>query len=333
MLHIHNGDSTANKMKEAGFPGEHFAFREALATGPAPRGLSSDEWLAVRANHLAVAVGHSVEAVKKELLRADEALRDVSNHDEIVMWFEHDLFCQINLIYLLNRFSDQDPGNRKLSLICIGEFAGVNNFRGLGELSAGQIASLFNTRHSVTDAETSLARRAWEAYCSPDPEAIETILSEDTQALPYLKGALLQHLARFPSLRNGLGHAENRLLELIRNGQSEFIRLCPAFFEAEPAYGLGDVEAWRDLERMARADHPLITIDGLNDSDSPRTPSRIHKTSFKLTETGREVLEGRADFVALNDVDLWLGGVHLHDKAVLWRWNEQEQSLMREEPQ
>jgi hypothetical protein len=39
MLHIHNGDSTANKMKEAEFPGEHFAFREALATGPAPRGL------------------------------------------------------------------------------------------------------------------------------------------------------------------------------------------------------------------------------------------------------------------------------------------------------
>src|ERR1044072_7084581 len=119
MLHIHNGDSTANKMKEAAFPGEHFAFREALATGPTPRGVSRDEWLAGRANYLAEGVGLNVEAVKKDLSRMDEALRDVSGHDEVIMWFEHDLFCQINLIYLLDHFSNQDLCNAKLSLICI----------------------------------------------------------------------------------------------------------------------------------------------------------------------------------------------------------------------
>jgi hypothetical protein len=329
MLHIHNGDSTANMMKEAEFPGEHFAFREALATGPAPRGLTSGEWLAVRADYLAESAGFNVEDVKKELARTDEALRDVSDHDEIIMWFEHDLFCQINLIYLLNRFSNQDLGNAKLSLICVGEFAGVENFRGLGQLSAEQMASLFDTRHSVTQAETSLARGAWDAYCSPDPEAIESLLSRDTSALPYLKGALLQHLSRFPSVRNGLGRAENKLLELVSNGQSEFMRLCPAFFDAEPDYGLGDVQVWSDLERMAKADQPLITIDGLDDSSSPRRPSRIHKTSFSITETGKEVLDGRADFVALNGIDLWLGGVHLSDKADLWRYDEQKQKLYR----
>jgi hypothetical protein len=329
MLHIHNGDSTANKMKEAKFPGEHFAFREALATGPTPRGLSLDEWIAVRANYLAGGVGLDAEDVKKDLSRMDEALRNVSAHDEIIMWFEHDLLCQINLIHLLNWFSNEDLGSTKLSLICIGEFPGIEGFRGLGELTAEQMASLFDTRHTVTNAETSLARRAWEAYCAPAPEAIETLLSEDTRALPYLKGALLQHVARFPSVRNGLGHAENRLLELIRNGQSDFMWLCPAFFDAEPAYGLGDFQVWRDLERMARADQPLVIIDGLDDSSSRRTPSRMHKASFSVTETGKEVLEGRAEFVALNGIDLWLGGVHLRDKADLWRWDEQKQKLNR----
>ena len=329
MLHIHNGDSTANKMKEAGFPGEHFAFREALATGPAPRGLSSDEWLAVRANYLAEDTALGVEEVKKDLSRMDEALRNVSAHDEVVMWFEHDLFCQINLIHLLDRFSNEELGDAKLSLICVGEFPGVENFRGLGELTAEQMASLFDTRHGVTGAETSLARRAWEAYRSPGPEAIETLLGEDTSALPYLRGAMLQHLARFPSVRNGLGRAENKLLELIQKGQSDFMRLCPAFFDAEPAYGLGDFQVWRDLERMARARQPLIIIDGLDDSSSRRTPARTHKTSFEITETGKEVSEGRADFVALNGIDLWLGGVHLNDNGDLWRWDEQKQKLDR----
>jgi hypothetical protein len=321
MLHIHNGDSTANKMKEAGFPGEHFAFREALATGPTPRGLSRDEWLAVRANYLAEGVGLNAEEVKKDLSRMDEALRDVSSHDEAIMWFEHDLFCQINLIYLLNHFANQDLGNAKLSLICIGEFPGREDFRGLGELTAEQMASLFDTRHEVTDAEMALAHRAWEAYCAPDPEAVESLTSEDTRALPYLRGGLLQHLARFPSVRNGLGFAENKLLELIRNGQSEFMRLCPAFFDAEPAYGLGDYQVWRDLERIARVDQPLVIIEG-------HTDSRIHKASFSITETGIEVLEGRADFVDLNGIDQWLGGVRLN-KDSLWRWDEQKQELNR----
>ena len=37
MLHIHNGDSSADTLREAGFPGTHFAFREALTSGPTPR--------------------------------------------------------------------------------------------------------------------------------------------------------------------------------------------------------------------------------------------------------------------------------------------------------
>lgn len=53
MLHIHNGDATAETMKKAGFPGEHFAFREALATGPTPQGLAKGEWIEVRAAYLA----------------------------------------------------------------------------------------------------------------------------------------------------------------------------------------------------------------------------------------------------------------------------------------
>jgi hypothetical protein len=78
---------------------------------------------------------------------------------------------------------------------------------------------------------------------------------------------------------------------------------------------------WRDLERIARVDQPLVIIEG-------HTDSRIHKASFSITETGIEVLEGRADFVDLNGIDQWLGGVRLN-KDSLWRWDEQKQELNR----
>jgi hypothetical protein len=326
MLHIHNGDSTANTMKESGFPGEHFAFREALATGPTPQGLSQDEWLSARAEFLAAGSELDAGNVRRDLSAQDKTLGDVSGRDEVILWFEHDLFCQINLIYLLNRFSRQGMNKARLSLICIGEFPGRENFRGLGELSAEQMASLFDVRHEVTEAEMGLARKAWSAFCSPDPRGVEDLIAEDMSALPYLRGALAQHLARFPSVKNGLGRAENKLLEFISEGVTDFRRICKMFFEAEPAYGLGDYQVWGDLKRMAAAPRPLVTITGFDDSDSASFSSRIHKASFDVTKMGMDVLKGDADFAGMYPVDVWLGGVHLRDEN-LWRWDEQAQRL------
>ena len=320
MLHIHNGDSTAGTLRESGFPGEHFAFREALATGPAPQGLVKDAWFDVRANHLVEETELDAATIRQELAQLDASLANISGHEEITLWFEHDLFCQINLVYLLDHFARRGVGQAHLSLICIGEFPGRPNFRGLGELTAGQLASLFDTRHEVTAAELSLAQKAWEAYRSPDPHRLERLLAEDTSALPFLRGALEQHLARYPSVHNGLGHAEYKLLSLIAGGNTKFGSLCPAFFNAEPAYGLGDSQIWRDLRRAAEAAQPLIQLTGFD--DAKRGASRLQAVC-NITETGQRVLEGQADFVELNGIDLWLGGVHLRADN-LWRWDKQQ---------
>lgn len=325
MLHIHNGDSTADTMRDAGFPGEHFAFREALATGPTPQGLSKDDWIALRATHLADQVEPDAAMIAQDLAAMDAALAEIINradHEEVILWFEHDLFCQINLIYLLDRFARQDIQPSRLSLICIGEFPGIANFRGLGQLTADQMASLFDTRHSVTEAELNLGQRAWTAYCSANPRELETLLATDTSALPFLANALRQHLARFPSVRNGLGHAENKLLGFIADGITQFGNLCGTFFQAEPAYGLGDNQILCDLKRMAETSQPLIRLEGFDDTSGA---ARLQATG-SMTETGQRVLAGQSDFVQLNDIDLWLGGAHLTNDN-LWRWDEEKQTL------
>lgn len=327
MLHIHNGDSTANTMREAGFPGEHLAFREALALGPAPQVTTPGEWLDARANYLAAGSGLDASRVRADLVRLDEALNTAGDHAEVTLWFEHDLLCQINLSYLLTRFARRETNGTRLSLICIGEYAGIENFRGLGELTAEQMAALFDARHEVNDAEKRVAEAAWSAYCSPDPRAIERLAAEDTSALPYLKGALSQHLARFPSLHNGLSHAENRLLAFVADGEASFARLCRKFFDAEPAYGLGDYAAWEDLQHMAQAAQPLIIISGFDEGDEASFASRIYRASFAITDAGKAVLNGERDFIETNGVDHWLGGVHLRSDQV-WRWDESSQTLV-----
>jgi len=62
-------------------------------------------------------------------LRAqEEALSRFSDHEEVVLWFEHDLFCQVQLIFLLNWLAQRELGKTKLSLIFIGEFPELQTF-------------------------------------------------------------------------------------------------------------------------------------------------------------------------------------------------------------
>src|SRR4030095_2061439 len=105
MLHIHNGDSTAGTLREFGFSGEHKAFQEVLMEGPAPGGLSPDEWLAVRSRFLAEAYDGNLEICEKDLREQQAWLGKFSEHDATILWFHTDLFCQINLIYLLDWFA------------------------------------------------------------------------------------------------------------------------------------------------------------------------------------------------------------------------------------
>src|ERR1700704_5164520 len=100
MLHIHNGDSAAGTAKKSDIPGEHLAWREALVCGPAPGNLSIDEFCRVRAQHLADAYGANLERTEQELRAQEETLARFSDHEEVVLWFEPDLFCQVQLIHL-----------------------------------------------------------------------------------------------------------------------------------------------------------------------------------------------------------------------------------------
>lgn len=304
-------------------PGAHLAWREALICGPTPAGLSEDDWRRLRAKHLAGAYDLAVAECEQDLRTQDEALSKFSEHEEVVLWFEHDLFCQIHLVYLLNWFAPRERGQTKLSLICIGAFPGIDDFRGLGQLTPEQMTSLFGERHDVTPEELELGARAWFAYSSADPRELVTLLTHDTAALPFLRAALQKHLARFPSRRNGLGQIENRALDLIAGGAVRFGSLFREFGKAEPIYGLGDAQFMLHLRQLASGPQPLLTI---SNDEASKESSEFLGTSFTLTDNGESALRGEVDQVALNGNDTWLGGVCLTGNAA-WRWDEQAGGL------
>lgn len=327
MLHIHNGDCSAETAKQSTIPGEHFAWSEALIDGPAPTNVSEAEWHKLRAAHLSESYGVDANDTEDGLRAQEDKLKSYPEHDEVVLWFEQELFCQVNLLYLLDWFSQSELGKTRLSLIFVGEFPGVPNFHGLGELTPEQMASLFPARQEVTPAEFELATKAWAAYRSSDPTEIERLLETDCAAMPFLKQALRLHLERFPFVRNGLGRIQNKGLEFIQNGLHKFSEIFPRFANEERFYGLGDSQFWNALNGLTHTPEPLLKTNG-SSTNGHLNPEKMRQAEFEMTETGTAVLNGDGDFVEINGLDTWLGGVHLNGNADVWRWDDQRERLV-----
>ena len=328
-MHLHCGDSSAEMLRRSGVPGKVLTWYDPLTEGPVRADVSEEEWFTLRAG---VVLDHveSLESGIRFFREMYRRLEDYAEFSEVVLWFDACLFDQTILIRHLDWFSRQDMGDTKLSLICIGEFPGFAKFKGLGELKPDHMASLLDTRHEVTRREMELATLAWDAYRSPDPTAIEKLLARDTSALPYLAPALRRHLQRFPSVRNGLGRAEQASLDVLAESPLGFVDVFLRVSDMEDPPYFGDTMLLGELLDMTSGDQPLLAMEGLEHTQGiVRHEWPLKKLSFSLTDLGREVRGGRADAIELRGIDKWLGGVHLQGAESPWRWDEEAGVLVK----
>ncbi|HWM90172.1 MAG TPA: DUF1835 domain-containing protein [Thermoanaerobaculia bacterium] len=321
LLHVTNGDVAADLIREAGIQGDVTLSADVLHEGPAPAGLLPERWRKVRARYLAECGYADYDRCLADLTEWDHKLESYRNYDEVVLWFEHDLFDQLQLLRLLDWFGARDLGWGRLSLICIGEFPGVEPFHGLGDLNPEQMASLLPGRRPVTEKQVFLARHVWRAFCSPEPIGLEIALRRDTSVLPFLADALQRHLEEFPWMRDGLSRTERQALLAIDSGFDTFEPLFRAVQALERRPYLGDSSFLHNLKGLASPPMPLLRLEtGAGGS--------IRHQRVSLTATGRDVLAGREDWVRLHGIDRWLGGVHLHGQDAQWRWDGERSRLI-----
>jgi hypothetical protein len=314
-LHVANGHATTSMFYEAGVPGRASIWADPLHEGPVPAGLSDDELLAVRAEHLGGGDPSRRQDAIEALREWRHAIDDRAAYDELVLWFEHDLFDQLNLIQLLDRIAASDVRSMTVSLICIGSFPGYPDFKGLGELTPAEIGSLLPTRARVADAQYELAERAWDAFRSSDPRYVEALVARDTSALPFLGAALRRYLQEFPWTTDGLSRCERRLLQLIALAPLALRAAFPRLHDGETAFYITD----GSLHELAAG----LVQAGLVAADPPLVPSEsLPPSTLSLTALGHDILNGRADRIARCGIDRWLGGVHLEGNAAGWRWDD-----------
>lgn len=189
MLHVTNGQCAAGLLRAAALGGDVPAWNDVLHEGPVPP-VPDEELRRVRAEFLA-GEGRTCDRVFRELSARDARLSRAASDEAIVLWFEHDLYDQLQLVQILVQLAVACVDPARVSLICDAEYLGLS--------APGRLGERFPARAALDEATLDLARRAWAAFRSSDPTALTALLDGDTSALPFLGPALRRHLQQFPS--------------------------------------------------------------------------------------------------------------------------------------
>jgi hypothetical protein len=312
-LHIRCGDDIRDKLVQAGIEGDYLSFADPAWLGPPP---ASNAWIAGRAALIAERTGLPRQKIRADLGDAYWRLaRAPADYGRIVLWFEHDLYDQAALVRVLAGLAPR----KKLppvELICIDRFRGIKRFIGLGQLSAGQLASLWPKRKRVSRRQLTLGVKAWAALRAPTPESLQELLKAGTRDLPFLRGALQRHLQELPWTTDGLSLTERGALAALAKGARIVSDVfAEAQIKREPQPFMGDLFFWSVLRDLIEAPRPPIAVSAAT------RRAAWHKRVLRLTPTGKALLQGKLDWQTTGPLERWVGGIAVAHDAPLRRWN------------
>ena len=257
-VHVVNGDSVEYTLARTHLPGRVVVWRDVLHEGDVPPG-DPAAVMRARAAFLAEEDYGRREQIYADLAGADAALlAALDDGCETVLWFEHDLHDQLQLIQILSRIADH-PQRGAARLIALDSFPGRPGFMGLGELSAGELETLWPTRAAIPPEAYATALRAYAALQESDVDTLAALGAEPSPELPYLAAALRRLLEERPWAGPGLGRSERQILRAVAEGARTPGEIFLATTRMEEAPYSGDSWIYKRIDDLAAAAPPLLT--------------------------------------------------------------------------
>ncbi|RYU87981.1 hypothetical protein EWM62_15940 [Mucilaginibacter terrigena] len=252
ILHVLNGDSTLYGFEQTGIAGDVMVWREVLSEGPVSERITSANFWQQRSAFICKTFDETPHRYHEGMVAQLEKLS--GPYEEINLWFEFDLHCQVNLLGVMMLLSQQtNLSGPAVYLICPSEVTGVSDFRGMGELNGEQLESLFdNTRVQLGDYDFELATEAWDLYVAGNAVKLQAWLSSTTfwANMQCLKPAMEAHLKRLRVNAEGLNYIQQRLLDIYNSGTHDRPGIYAAFWANEKIYGMGDSELDIHLDEL-----------------------------------------------------------------------------------
>lgn len=303
ILHITNGSNLTSYLNDLNIEGEFLTWHEMLCEGPTIEQIDTHEFVEVRRAFLNKYYDIDIDeyAFHKEL----EIFDNVEDYSEIILWFEYDLFCHINLIAVISLLRQKNV-EIPLYLVCSGRIKGKSDFKGLSELSESQLLNHYKNKIKLTDEDRDLACSLWSIYCCENHNLLKPYIVKGS-SFKYINSCLKAHLKRFPDSRNGLCRLEKHILEIVKNNYIKSTHhLLGYILNYQGYYGYGDIQ----IKRMI-ANLDIFIVDGEN--------------GMELNRKGHEVLLNKHNYANEVNNDIFYGGA----RRLKFQFNKKQNKLIK----
>ncbi|RZM06460.1 MAG: hypothetical protein EOO88_53365 [Pedobacter sp.] len=208
VYNILNGDSLAYSFPAAKMEGDIIVFREALIDGDLP-------------------------ADYKEIVTAPD-------HSTFNLWFEYDLFCQVNMWFILSMINSLPVAKKVFAVYTSHLDKRSNHFwNGYGPANTQELQICYERRMLLREEDIEFGATLWKAYREGKLEDLTRLSKSGSPAFPYLEEAVKAHVDRFP-LDGVKGTPERVIEDIIVNISTDFPAVCKEFWKRESIYGFGD---------------------------------------------------------------------------------------------
>ncbi|MGB8704321.1 MAG: DUF1835 domain-containing protein, partial [Gillisia sp.] len=132
-LHIANGDDLGQNIAELALGGEIITWREMLCEGPTTYIVGDEEFIKLRKDFLKKNYEVTSEEYEDQFISEFKKFNEFTNYDEVILWFEFDLFSHINMLAAISHIIE----NKKTTpvyLVCSKKLQGDKEFTVLSQL-------------------------------------------------------------------------------------------------------------------------------------------------------------------------------------------------------
>jgi len=297
-LIITNGDSAVERMVALGLADKILPWRDVLHEGPVPYCATLREQSKQRAVFLADFATMPVEDVLADLTERDDTFLHSASYDRVELWFEHDLYDQLQLMQILSAFYTELP-HVDVYLVQADDY--------LAEIDMTALSSLSEQAVLIDRSQKEYAHQAWRAFTSDTPDLMNDLLQKDAP-FQYMQKALERTAQEYPNAVNGLSLSGIYALRPLLEKTTPIKTLFKEMQKSEEAKFMGDLSFAHMMDGFIKAGVTMISgaksLDEIDYMD-------FFNQEISLTPFGRDVLKDKDNYIEANGIERWIGGVHL----------------------
>jgi hypothetical protein len=292
-LHITNGDEFSRNIGELEIPGDIIVWREMLCEGPTYANLDSLEFFDLRKHFLKETYNISSEDYENQFIEELNKLTIANGYEEVVLWFEFDLFSHINMLAVISHLLEHKK-NIPVNLVCSKRLEDEKEFSPLSQLPLKQLKNHYDARIHLDQDDLETAALLWQLYNGDNPQKLISHIKKKTN-FEYLSSCIRAHIERFPNAVSGINSLERNVLKLIEtNDITSRNHLIGYVLEYQGYFGYGDAQVQRMIDRL-------------------KIFYEIDETGVSLNDAGRQALNAEKNFYQALKNDEYLGGVRKYD--------------------